>query len=67
MDTLFFMSFDNFESDIAYEERVFKPWRLFIMDSGEIIEKLAEVRIRIREWEPETVCCFYVRNKCSSG
>ena len=43
------MPFDNFESDVEYEERVFKPWRLFIMDSGEIIEKLAEVTVSTKK------------------
>lgn len=47
--TFCIMPFDNFETDVEYEERVFKPWRLFIMDSGEIIEKLAEVTVSTKK------------------
>ena len=43
------MPFDNFESDVEYEERVFKPWRLFLMDRGEMIEKLAEVTVNTKK------------------
>lgn len=43
------MPFDNFESDVEYEERVFKPWRLFLMDSGEMIDKLAEVTVNTKK------------------
>lgn len=37
------MPFDNYESDISYEERKFKPWKLCIMDNGKIITILEEI------------------------
>lgn len=37
------LPFDNYESDASYEERKFKPWRVFITDNGERIEMLKEI------------------------
>lgn len=41
--------FDNFDTDVEYEERVFRPWKLFITDSGDRIKKLAEVAASTKE------------------
>lgn len=37
------LPFDNYESDATYDERKFKPWRVFITDNGERIEMLKEI------------------------
>ena len=34
--------FDNYESDISYEDRKFKPWKLCITDCGKVIKILEE-------------------------
>ena len=35
--------FDDYQSDVGYQERKFKPWKLFITDCGEKIEELKEI------------------------
>ena len=35
--------FDDYESDATYEERKFKPWKLFLTDNGEKIKELEEI------------------------
>ena len=37
------LPFDGYESDASYEDRKFKPWRLFLTDNGEKIKKLEEI------------------------
>ena len=37
------LPFDNYESDASYEERKFKPWKLFLTDNGKRIKELKEV------------------------
>ena len=36
------LPFDNYKSDIPYDERYSKPWTVYLTDSGENIEVLAE-------------------------
>lgn len=35
--------FDDYKSDVGYQERKFKPWRLFITDCGEKVRELKEM------------------------
>ena len=35
--------FDYYKTDATYEERKFKPWRLFLTDSGKHIKRLKEI------------------------
>lgn len=35
--------FDNYETDATYEERKFKPWKLFLTDNGNNIKELTEI------------------------
>lgn len=37
--------FDEYNSDATYEERMFKPWRLYVTDNGEKIKLLKEVTV----------------------
>ena len=37
------LPFDNYMSDATYEDRIFKPWSVYITDGGECIEKLYEI------------------------
>lgn len=35
--------FDDYKSDVSYQERKFKPWKLFITDCGKKIKELKEM------------------------
>lgn len=37
------LPFDNYMSDATYEDRIFKPWSVYVTDCGECIEKLYEI------------------------
>lgn len=37
------LPFDNYMSDATYEDRIFKPWSVYITDCGKCIEKLYEI------------------------
>lgn len=37
------LPFDNYESNASYEERKFKPWKLFLTDNGKRIKELKEI------------------------
>lgn len=36
------MPFDDFNTDATYQERKFKPWKLYITDNGKAVKKLCE-------------------------
>ena len=36
------MPFDDFITDATYQERKFKPWKLYITDNGKAVKKLCE-------------------------
>lgn len=35
--------FDDYQSDASYEERKFKPWKVFFTDNGEKIKEIEEI------------------------
>lgn len=43
------LPFDEYKSDATYEERKFKPWRLFITDCGQKIKKIMETVVETND------------------
>lgn len=41
--------FDDFKTDATYQERKFKPWKLYITDGGKRIKKLTEVTVQTQK------------------